>query len=570
MTDPNHDRQPSPSEPPEDPTLPLFPLPEPPDLATKGPGRRGLSEDERAKVLHLQAQGLGSRRIAQALSVSRHAIRKLLAAEGLLEPGQSKRADGASHVSPSSPAARASKLDPFRELVAERVRQGLTATRILRELREQCYRGGRSILTEYVRGLRGPLAPRARKVTRRFETEPGRETQVDWSSYRVEIAGRQQLVHALGMVLGYSRYAYLRFFAHQRQAALQEGLGSGFEHFQGLAAETLFDNMASVVLGRVGADRTPIWNPELLAFATHMGTVPKLCRVAHPDRKGEVEAFLGYAERDFVRGRTAASLADLNVQARRWLDEVANRRVHGTTGRVPAEAWEEERPFLIPLPESRYPGACEVEYRQVAEDCTVSIRGTRYSVPSRLAHRQVRVRLYAERFEVLGREGEVAFEREYATGADARRLQLEPSHYDELPRRRDRRGGKTKALEAEVLVRWPMLQGFVEGLQRSVKSLLHVHLRRLLRLAERYGDEAVATAATKAHGAGRHSCNAVERILERDHPVVREEPLPLPQQASAQVLALLEDPEEDASLDGFGYLDAAPGQDPEEGEHGRQ
>ena len=54
---------------------------------------------------------------------------------------------------------------------------------------------------------------------------------------------------------------------------------------------------------------------------------------------------------------------------------------------------------MIALPERRYAGACDVEYRKVAGDSTVSIRSVRYTVPVRLAHRQVRVRLYAERFE---------------------------------------------------------------------------------------------------------------------------------------------------------------------------
>ena len=192
-----------------------------------------------------------------------------------------------------------------------------------------------------------------------------------------------------------------------------------------MTRESLFDNMATVVLGRVGRDRQPLWNPELLAFAEYFGTVPKLCRVAHPDRKGEVEALLGYSERDFLRGRAPATLRELNQQAERWLREIANRRQHGTTGRVPEEAWEEEKPFLIALPETGYPGACQVEYRSVAEDCTVSISGTRYTVPARLAHRQVRVRLYAERFEVMDPQGGIAFARDYAVGEEAQRLPRE-------------------------------------------------------------------------------------------------------------------------------------------------
>lgn len=43
-----------------------------------------------------------------------------------------------------------------------------------------------------------------------------------------------------------------------------------------------------------------------------------------------------------------AELANLHV--RRWLDEVANERVHGTTGAVPARRLAEERAVMLPAP----------------------------------------------------------------------------------------------------------------------------------------------------------------------------------------------------------------------------
>ena len=112
----------------------------------------------------------------------------------------------------------------------------------------------------------------------------------------------------------------------------------------------------------------------------------------------------------------------------------------------------------------------------MAEDCTISVQCTRYTVPARLAHQQVRVRLYAERFEVLDRSGAVALARPYATGDEARRLQLDPAHYADLPRSRSAGGGRTQRLKAQVLIRWPALEPFVDGLHAHVKGLLHVHL----------------------------------------------------------------------------------------------
>ena len=53
---------------------------------------------------------------------------------------------------------------------------------LLRELRRRGYTGGYSILKEHVHPFRRPHLPQA---TRRFETEPGEQTQVDWGSRTV-------------------------------------------------------------------------------------------------------------------------------------------------------------------------------------------------------------------------------------------------------------------------------------------------------------------------------------------------------------------------------------------------
>ena len=48
-----------------------------------------------------------------------------------------------------------------------------------------------------------------------------------------------------------------------------------------------------------------------------------------------------------------AEVADVHV--RRWLDEVANARVHGTTGAVPATRLPEERAVMLPAPALKAP-----------------------------------------------------------------------------------------------------------------------------------------------------------------------------------------------------------------------
>src|SRR5207244_9007503 len=105
-----------------------------------------------------------------------------------------------------------------------------------------------------------------KSVKRRFETAPGREMQVDWSPFRLEIGGKLLVVHALTVILCHCRKLFLAFFRDERQHTLLEGLARAFEYFEGCAIDLVLDNMSTAVLRRWGSDRTPIWHPTFLDF----------------------------------------------------------------------------------------------------------------------------------------------------------------------------------------------------------------------------------------------------------------------------------------------------------------
>jgi hypothetical protein len=210
-----------------------------------------------------------------------------------------------------------------------------------------------------------------------------------------------------------------------------------------------------------------------------------------------------------------------------------------------------ERDFLVRLPETRF-GVHEDSMRQVGPDATVSIAGTLYTVPHHLAGRAVAVRLYAEHFEVLDRHGRVALSRRYVADPDKGKLQIDPDHYLGLPRAArggSPSGGAPCALEEALLRRLPSLAPLVEGITVRMKSLAHIHLKALWRLAEAHGDAYFLTAATRAQDYRRYSAQAVGRILERIDPLPAEPPLPLDPNTRARATLGEVDP---ASLDQYG------------------
>jgi transposase len=503
-------------------------------------GRPPLTPEQQKKIVRLRkVTGYGMRKIAQRVGCDRKIVRKVLEAHGLT---------ASTPKVPQPPTT--GKLDGFKALIEELATKGLKTPRILREIRERGYTGGRTIVADYARQFRAPRTPK--KVRRRFETRPGEEMQVDWSPYRVQIGVRLCTVHAFSAVLHYSRKAHVRFYEDERQSTLLEAHVHTFHDFGGVTQRVVYDRMATVVLGKVAGTGDPIWHPRFVEFAAHYGYEPFLCRVRDPDRKGGVESIFGFLENDFVIASSFDSLDEMNARVRTWLDEVANARVHGTTRKVPDEEWLLEHDLLIALPNVHFP-VFEETHREVSEDTTVWIRGTPYTLPWRLANRTVTVRLYHGHFEVLGPEGTVAMRRGYVSAAEKGRLQIDRAHHEDLPRRGDPRGkGAARRLEESLIFRFPGLAELVAGITRRLKGLAHVHVRILSRLASRHGDEAFVRAGERALQLRAFNAYTVKRLLERDDPLPSE---PVPPLTRSRSLGEFTDDVDPGSLDDYAELD---------------
>ena len=459
------------------------------------------------------------------------------------------------YVPPPQRTQQTSKLDPFLEEIEQKVTKGLTVTRILREISEQGYSGGRSILAEHVRTLQSKAGLQPRKaVKRRFETALGEEMQLDWSPYRIPIAGALTTVHVFGCLLCASRKLWVYAYRNERQPTLLEGLASAFEYFQGCCLRVVLDNMATAVLAHYGPDGKPIWHPRFLDFARYYGFEPFACAIRDPDRKGKKEKSFRLVWEDFLKGSQFDSIDDLNRRLKIWLDntpEVANQRIHGTTRLVPNQQWLSERQFLIQLPDKRF-SVCEQTIRVVDQDSTLSIGATRYSVPSSVAGRSVAVNLFAEHFEVLNSQHHVVFSRRYVPDVDKGKLIIDETHYATDKRRPATIDGHR--LQQAFVLRFPTLKPFVDGLQLRMNKLTHIHLRALLRLSESYGEQALVAAVTRAQEYKRFNAWAVKRILERHYPLLDDAPL-APLGGSGPIVLGEVEP---GSLDDYSRLDSKP------------
>jgi transposase len=412
---------------------------------------------------------------------------------------------------------RPSPVDGYQGFIEETLRKypRLRATRLFEMIRLRGYSGS----VRQVRRRVAVLRPTHKEPFLRLRSFPAEQVQIDWAHFgQVRVSGTERKLSCFVMTLSYSRALYLEFFFDQSLASFLRGHVRAFAYFEGVARSTLYDNLRSAVLERHAEGVH--FHPRLLELCAHYHCGPRLCTPGRGNEKGRVERAIRYIRDSFFAARVFTTLADFNAQAWRWRDEVAHARPWpDDPSRSVAQALEEERPFLLRLPQ--HPFETDEIVAVVARK-TIYVRfdGNEYSIPPAAVGRPLT--LLASDTLVRLLDGQIELARYERSFARRQRFETEAHLLALLAEKRRARGS---VASQRLLACAPEAEAFLEAAFARGESA-YAQTQQLLELLDRYGASELRAAVKEALDRKTPRASSVAYLLERRRRARKVRPLP--------------------------------------------
>jgi transposase len=446
-----------------------------------------LDQATRRSILDLRARGLGIRRIARLLRISRNTVREVL------QRG----------ISDVPRLSRTEKAQAFRDEILELyTRCAGNLMRVHEELLAQGARFSYQALTAFCR--KHAIGSPPKLPAGNYHFEPGAEMQHDTSPHRLRLGGQQVPVQTASLTLCYSRILFFQMYPRFDRFTCKLFLGDALAYIGGACKTCMIDNTHVVVLRGTGREMVPV--PEMEAFADRYGFRFLAHEKGDANRSARVERPFHYIEHNFLAGRVFDDWNDLNTRARQWCDQKNasfKRHLHAS----PRELFATEQPTLTPLPEW-LPELYRLHHRIVDVEGFVSVHGHRYSVPYQLMGRRVEIRETKDRVLVYLGPRELA--------SHPKLLDLKPQRLID-PAHRPPRGTSSPSgpieEEKKLLEALPALHDYVQELKRRSHGRGTLALRRLWRIVCDYPQEPLLRAVRVALHYHLYDLDRLERMI---------------------------------------------------------
>lgn len=442
----------------------------------------------------LKEQGYKNKKIAEILNINRKTICRILKkiASGQNEPKR-KIVD--------------SILKVHQDYIAYKVAKGLTAVRIYQDLiKDRQYSGSYDTVKRYVKKIK-----LSQDIFMHNPTIPAEEAQVDFGYaglLRDIIDEKLHKSWIFCMELVHSNKSYYEIVFNQDVKTFLKCHINAFRYFCGVPKTVKIDNLKSAIL-KASFYETE-YQKEYINFANYYGFKPIPCRIATPTDKASVECGIKYVKNNFLKAREFENIVDANKQLRYWQDNICNKRIHGTTKKVPDEVFEkEEKALLLPLPEKDY-DISEWVKRTVSCTCHISYKNNFYSLPYQYVHQEVIVQITDKLLKVYADNKLVATH----TLIEAKgKFQTNPSHYPEyksIPETQLKEKYRQKMIEiGEDALR------YFECLVKKQPGYWMRSVKGIIKLSDEYGKRNIDIACSRALHFGVYGYKVIKSICEK-------------------------------------------------------
>ena len=360
--------------------------------------------------------------------------------------------------------------------------------------------------------------------TMRLSHKAGEKMFVDWAGQTIPVINPETGVCSPASLfvaaLGASSYTFAEAFPDQKLPRWIAAHCDAYEYFDGVAKITVPDNPKTAV--NKACRYEPDMNATYLEMAEYYGTVIIPAREYKPRDKAKVENAVQNAERRILaalRNQTFFSVAEVNKAIKKLLVKLNSKPFQKMEGSRLSLYEEIEKLVLLPLPEQRYQFS-RWSKAKVNIDYHIQADKHLYSVPYRLIHQQVDVRLTDRTVEIFIRNQRVAaHRRSYVKG----RYTTDSAHMPEAHK---------KHLEwtPDRLINWAQKIG--DHCSQAVKAIIeskpHPELGYraclgIMRLSRDHGSRRVEAACRRALAFNTCSYQSIKSILKTK---LDKEPLP--------------------------------------------
>lgn len=343
------------------------------------------------------------------------------------------------------------------------------------------------------------------------ETAPGQRAAHDWSDFNIQFTenkpGELTPVTVFSYILGYSRRQYISVVENKKQETLFRELIAAFIYMDGVPREIKSDNQKACVdrweLGRA------IFNRKYLEFATWYRFSPQSITPGNPTENLKIERPFSYLKQNFLKGRKFRDIEDLKHQLQKWLSNVNDVRIHGTTKKRPIDLYTEEHPYLQPLPANHY-DTSQVTHLTVNHESCVQWKEYQYVVPQKYMYEVCPVRITDKELIVYSPDGEQLVAHPLAQkGQKGRYVGV---HQKTSKKPRLSISDVISRLEAFS----PEMNGYIKQVKRYKPHSWGYHLRMLLALKVNYRIDDIMVAVRRAQQYKVYEAGDIEGFLKNN------------------------------------------------------